>query len=178
MSLARLRALVIVGVLVLTAGILVIVTLVKDRQSGVANATSCPAGKVPVVLTFPEKSEDIKINIINVTTSPALAGQVADDFRSRKVTVLSEKNEPAAKPLQAVAQLRYGPKAVGTAWLVRAYFLNSAVLQFDIKREGDAVDVVLGTQFKQLGTTTEVNQALAAAGHPRLPAGTCDANAR
>lgn len=178
MSLARLRALVIVGVLVLTAGILVVVALVKDKQAGVANATSCPAGKVPVVLTFPEKSEDIKINIINVTGSPALASQVAEDFRSRKVTVLSEKNEPAAKPLQAVAQLKYGPKAVGTAWLVRAYFLNSATLQFDVKRPDDTIDVVLGTQFKQLGTTTEVNQALAAAGHPRLPAGTCDANAR
>jgi hypothetical protein len=37
------------------------------------------------------------------------------------------------------------------------------------------VDVVIGTKFKQLATTTEVNQALAALGQPELPPGACPA---
>ena len=37
---------------------------------------------------------------------------------------------------------------------------------------------MIGTDFQQLGTTTEVNQSLAALGNPVLPAGACAADAR
>ncbi len=89
--------------------------------------------------------------------------------------MLKSGNDPAKKPVTKVAALRYGPKAVGAAWLLRAYFLNQADPQFDTKRTDDVVDVVIGTAFKQLATTTEVNQALAQLGDPVLPPGTCSA---
>jgi hypothetical protein len=50
-------------------------------------------------------------------------------------------------------------------------------LQFDPNRKTDEIDIVLGAKFQALASTTSVNQALAAVGNPRLPAGTCDANA-
>ena len=57
-----------------------------------------------------------------------------------------------------------------------AYFLvNQATMQFDIKRKGGEVDVILGTQFQQLATTTEVNQSIAIIGKPPLEPGTCEA---
>jgi hypothetical protein len=76
-----------------------------------------------------------------------------------------------------VAEIRYGPKMVGAAWVVSAFFLNDAKKKFDISREDDTIDVVIGTKYLELATFTEQRQALGAAGEPVLPPGTCDANA-
>ena len=176
MSLARLRALVIVGVLVVCAAVLVTVAIVKDG-SGDVLTENCPAGKVPVDLRMPEDAKNVKVVVHNASDSARITGQVAEEFRSRKVTVVDVKNDPTTKRLEGVAMLRYGPKAVGSAWLVRAYFLNEAKMEFDVNRKDDVIDVFIGKQFLQLGTMTEVHQALAAVGSPRLPEGTCDANA-
>jgi hypothetical protein len=178
MSLARLRALVIVAVLVVCAAVLVAVALVKDRQAGSQVAAGCGPGDVPADLRLPVENTEVKINVFNATDSPGLARQVADEFRSRKVTVVSQANDPAAARVAEVAVLRFGPRAVGKAHLIGAYFFNEAKPEFDINRDDDVVDVVLGTKFKQLASSTEVNQALVAVGSPRLPVGTCDANAR
>lgn len=80
-------------------------------------------------------------------------------------------------PVDGVAVLRYGPKMVGAAQVVNAYFLNAATLEFDIKRTDTTVDVVLGPSFRKLATQTEEKQALAAAGRATPPNGTCDATA-
>jgi len=178
MSLARLRALIIVGVLVAAAAILVTVTIVKDTQADSAVEAECGPGDVPANIRFPTKPEDVKIHVVNASNLSGVHGQVANEFRSRKISVLSEKADPTAKKLDVVAHVRYGPNVVGSAWLLKAHFLNDATLQFDINRKGDEIDVVVGNKFKQLGSTTEVNQALAAAGNPTLPPGTCDANAK
>ncbi len=177
MSMVRLRALIVVGVLVVSAAVLVTVALIRDKQADSQIATGCANGDVPVDLRLPADRTKVKLNIFNATDSPGLASQVAEDFKSRKFTVVNAANDPAAKRVEGVAQLRHGPKTVGAAWLVRAHFLNSAELVFDINRQDDTIDVVLGSGFKQLGTTTETNQALGQVGNPRLPEGTCDANA-
>ena len=56
---------------------------------------------------------------------------------------------------------------------MRAYFLDQARPEFDKARQDDKVEIILGGKFRQLPTTTEVNQAIAALGNPELPAGTC-----
>jgi hypothetical protein len=177
MSLARVRALIIVGVLVVCATVLVAISILKDRQAGLDLTENCAAGAIPVDMTLPAKPEDIKVKVFNSTDSPGLASQVVNDFKSRKITVAGESNEKQPKN-QFVALLRYGPKVVGTAWLVNAYFFNKATPMFDPNRKDDIVDVVLGTDFRQLGSTTEVNQSLANAGKPQLPPGTCDSKAQ
>jgi hypothetical protein len=155
----------------------VAVALVRDKQVRSAIAAGCAGGDVPANLRMPADPTAIKLNIFNATDSPGLAIQVAEDFKGREFTVVNAANDPAAKRVQGVAQLRYGPKTVGAAWLIRSQFLNQADLVFDINRQDDVIDVVLGTAFKKLGTTTETKQALAAAGSPTLPRGTCDSNA-
>jgi hypothetical protein len=47
-------------------------------------------------------------------------------------------------------------------------------MQFDLKREDDVIDVVIGGNFKTLATPTEMRQAVALLGHPTLPPGTCE----
>ena len=64
--------------------------------------------------------------------------------------------------------IRYGPKAVGAAWVMRSYFLDEAATEFELDRDSDVVDIVLGDRFQELATRTEVNQSIAALGRAQL----------
>jgi hypothetical protein len=175
MSFARVRALVVVGLLAVIALVFVVIALVRDTQSSAGTAGGCPKDRPLADLTLPE-TKDIKINVYNGTDEPGLAGSVADDFRNRKFQVKKEGN--SAKKVDNVAVLRFGPKGVGSAHVLRAYFLNDAKRDFDINRKDDTVDVVLGNSFQQLATTTEVNQSLGDIGSAEVPPGTCPAPAK
>ncbi|GAA2605662.1 hypothetical protein GCM10010399_40860 [Dactylosporangium fulvum] len=179
MSFARVRALVVIGILVVAAAVFVVVALVKDRQSGPQSAEKCAEGAVVVNAKLPTP-EEVKLNIYNATSKPGLAGNVSQDFLARKfkeAKVQTAQPSPAVnKPTDQVAYIRFGPKAVGASWLVRAYFLNQARYEFDKARQDDWVDVIIGGRFQQLPTTTEVNQAIGALGNPTLPEGTCAAD--
>jgi hypothetical protein len=172
MHLARIRALAIVGVLAIAAVVLVVLTMKRDTQHDAPVAQTCPSGYIPVNITLPESERDVKINVFNATKTPQLAGNVAADFTNRRFTVIKVADEKKKLP-GVVAQLRFGPKTVGAAHLLKAYFLNDADNQFDPKRKDDVVDVVIGGNFKQLATPTEMRQAVAALGNPDLPDGTC-----
>lgn len=175
MTFARVRALVVVGVLAVLAVAFVVYALVDDSQKGRTLAAQCPEGWPVVDLTL-KKSEDIKINVFNATDKPALAESVASDFANRKFKVLKKANSKTA--VDNVALLRYGPKAVAGAHVIRAYFLDEAKTEYDPARKDDVVDVLIGEKFKQLATSTEVNQSLvelAAGGEPKLPPQSCPA---
>jgi hypothetical protein len=173
MSFARVRALVIVGMLAVVAVIFVAITLVRDTQAGKGSASGCPEG-YKLADTRLRMPKDIKINVYNGTDIPGLAGSVKTDFENRQFQVLKFGNEPKNKPGEGVAVLRYGPRGVGSYHVLKAYFLNEATPEYDENRDTDVVDVVIGPDFKQLATITEVSQALAqGGGGPQLPPGTC-----
>lgn len=172
MSFARVRALVVVGLLAVLAVIFVAVAVVRDSQSEAGAAKSCPDGWPLADVTLRETNE-VKINVLNATDEAGRASSVADDFRNRKFQVKKVGNAP--KGVDEVAVLRYGPKGVGSAHLLRAYFLDNAETEYDPKRTDDTVDVVLGDAFQQLATTTEVNQSLGDLGSPIAPPGSCPA---
>lgn len=176
MTFARVRALVVVGVLVVFALVFVAVALVRDSQGGEAPAASCPEGWPRADLKLREAKE-IKINVYNATDNVGLAEAVAEDFAGREFQVKKKGNDPKKKAVEGVALLRYGPKAVGSSQVLQAFFLGKAETEggYDPKREDDVVDVVLGDQFQQLATPTEVNQSLVDLGSPTLPPGTCAA---
>jgi hypothetical protein len=177
MSLARARALAIVGALVVAALILVIAAVVKDKQSTASYAQGgCAQGQIKISTKLPPPTK-IKLNVFNGTGPKnrmiGLAGQVADDFRSRGFTVNKVEEHP--QNYDHVAKLSYGPKAVAAASVVRGYFLGlTDPGGFDIKRSDDVIDVTLGSRFKELGSKTEVNQKIAQLGNPSPPPGTCD----
>ncbi|MEU4675794.1 LytR C-terminal domain-containing protein [Micromonospora sp. NPDC023737] len=166
------RALVVVGLLAVLAVIFVAVAVVRDSQSEAGAAKSCPDGWPLADVTLRETNE-VKINVLNATDEAGRASSVADDFRNRKFQVKKVGNAP--KGVDEVAVLRYGPKGVGSAHLLRAYFLDNAETEYDPKRTDDTVDVVLGDAFQQLATTTEVNQSLGDLGSPIAPPGSCPA---
>jgi hypothetical protein len=151
LTFARVRATAIVSLLVAAA--VVTVSMALDRDSSQARVIqSCPEGFVPVELSLPAVSS-VKINVYNGTDPPGLAAQVGDNFANRDFQVLEFDDHDSE--VDAVAELHYGPPrwAPPTG---RAYFLNEATTVFDIDRDDDVVDVVLGTQFRQLASPTEV----------------------
>ena len=172
MTFARVRALIVVGVLVILAVGFVGYALAKDSQRGATVARSCPDGWAIADLQL-RPPEEVKINVFNATDKPNLANAVASDFGNRKFKVQKKGNDK--KGVEGVAVLRYGPKSVGSAHLLKAYFLNEAEAEYNPARTDDVVDVVIGDSFKQLATTTEVNQALVELASPELPPESCEA---
>jgi len=176
MSFARVRALVVVGVLAVAAVVFVVVALVRDTQGDAVAGGGCPDGSVMANVTLPEDPEDVTVKVYNGTKTAGLADNVTNEFKNRRFK--TQKPGENKKKVDGVAVMRYGPEAVGSAWLLRAYFLNQADVQYDAKRKGAVVDVVVGKSFQQLATTTEVNQSLVELGEPEVPLGACVAPAK
>jgi hypothetical protein len=172
MSFARVRALVVIGVLAVAAVVFVIVALVRDSQHN-AIANGCPAGSVMADVSLPDDPSEVTIRVFNGTNKTGLADSVTNEFQNRRFK--TQKQAENKKKFTGVAQLRYGPAAVGSAHLLKAYFLAQAVPLYDPKRKGTVVDVVIGNQYQQLATTTEVNQSLVELGEPEVPPGACAA---
>lgn len=171
MSFARVRALVVVGVLAVAALVFVITALVKDSQGGAVAGKNCPEGAPMVDLTLPDDPAEVTVKVYNGTNTTALAESVTNEFSNRRFTV--QKPAESKTKFKGVAEIRFGPDAVGKAQLLRAYFLNQSRMSYNPKRKGTLIDIVIGNQFRQLATTTEVNQSLVEVGEPTVPPGAC-----
>lgn len=175
MTFARVRALIFVAVLFVTAGVVVLLAIDRDSQTRTSQASDCASGLVPAKVRLPERSE-VTLNIFNGTKTNGLAERVGQQLKDRGFVI----NKIATAPRNRiypndVAIIIYGPQAVGAAQLVRANFLlaDDNAMRFNIERETAEVDVILGEQFQQLATSIEVNQAIAQLGTPDPPPGTC-----
>jgi hypothetical protein len=170
MSFARVRALVVVGVLALAAVVFVIIALVKADQNNPVGG-GCPAGAPLADIQLPDDPAEVTIKVYNGTSTPGLAESVTTEFKNRRFT--TQKPAENKTKYGGVADIKYGPDAVGRAQLLRAYFLDRSKLEYSAKRKGASIDIVIGSQFRQLATTTEVNQSLVEVGEPTLPPGAC-----
>ena len=175
MSFARVRALVVVGVLAVAAIVFVVVALVRDTQGGVSADDGCPDGAPLAVVSLPDDPDQVKIKILNGTSTAGLAEKVTTDFKNRGFVM--QKPGQSKTKFDRIAIITYGPKAVGDAQLIRAYFLGKAKPHYVAKRTSDVVDIVIGAEYQQLATSTEVNQSLVELGEPELPPGACAAPA-
>lgn len=169
MSLARVRALAVLGTLILIAAGIAAWAIVKDTQGSTAKTQECPPGAVPAATALPKES-DVTVNVFNAGDQDGLAGQVANNLRRRGFKTAKVDN--IKRSLSTPAEIWYGPKGVGAAHLMSAQLLD-AKLVFDLKRTDASLDLLLGSSFRQLNTPTEVKQAIKYLGEPKLPPGTC-----
>jgi len=143
------------------------------RPTALASAPTssriCPSGAIPVQLLITDVSR-ITVNVYNGTSQPGLGTTVARELTSRRFTIAAVRTADNGPYPQTL--IRFGPEAVGAAWLLRAYFPD-ARSEFNSARLGAPVDVVLGASFRNVPTATEVNQAVAQLGRPVAPPGTC-----
>lgn len=153
--------------------IVVAVAVVRDTQAGAAAGQQCPPDAPRVSLTLPDEASQVKLRVLNGTRTAGLADQVTQDFKNRGF-VMQKAGENKNK-LAKIAVVRYGPKTVGAAHWIRAFFLGEAEPQYNPARTSDVIDIVIGAQYRQLATRTEVNQSLAQLSEPTLPPGTCAA---
>src|SRR5947209_152490 len=133
MSLARARALAIVGVLVVAALVLVVTAIIRDRQSDTSYAGGgCTPGKTKISTRLPPES-DIKLNVYNGTGEltaqkkiangvTGLASQVADDLRNRGFKILKVTDNP--QKFDRVAKLIYASKGFSAVTVERGDFLG------------------------------------------------------
>ena len=68
MSFARVRALVVVGVLALAAVIFVVTALVRDSQGGATKGKGCPAGAPLADVTLPDDPAEVTVKVYNGTS--------------------------------------------------------------------------------------------------------------
>src|SRR4051812_49548743 len=96
MSFARVRALIVVGILVLAAAVLVVTALLKDKQTTPIQAQGCAKNAVIANIKLPEPSA-VKINVYNATAKAGLATDEKNEFNARRFKVGKVGNDPLAK---------------------------------------------------------------------------------
>ena len=175
MAFSKVRALAVIGVLFIVSLVAATMAIVKDRQAYGAVPGACGKGDVPVNLRLPQSAHDVKVNVLNGSGRDGAAGRTATDLKNRHFDVVRTADSEGRT---GGVLVRYGPKAVGSAWWLKAYFLYEAADGFDPARTDDVVDVVLGTEPTTLGSEVEAKQAIAQEGGPKLRKGTCDIRLR
>ncbi|WP_178379753.1 LytR C-terminal domain-containing protein [Cryptosporangium aurantiacum] len=148
MSLARVRALTVIGVLALVAVITVVWAIVTDDQTG-KSARGCDT----VQASIPAPSA-VKVRVYNGTDEQGLADKVGQALKKRGFNVLTVGNDPQGEPVSQTAQIRYGPTGAGAAQLLQASVRGSVIV--DDAREDASIDVVLGIEFKDLTPEEDV----------------------
>lgn len=145
MTLARARSLIVIGVLAVLAITSVSWAIAQDGQAGTAadrckRQTSGP----------PPPPKTVKLRVLNATDQDGLATTVSKQLKKAGFNVVALGNEPQA--VETPAQVRFGPKGLTAAALVRAYVRGAETVQDD-KRKDAVVDLVLGDGFAEAGVT-------------------------
>jgi LytR cell envelope-related transcriptional attenuator len=166
-SLARVRALTVIGVMALVAVVTVVWAIVTDDQTG-TKAIGCNT-----VQTDIPQPKAVKVRVYNGTDEAGLATKVKAALQKRGFQVVAVGNDPQGEPVTQPAQIRYGPTGAGAAQLMQANFRGSVIV--DDGREDGSVDVVLGNDFKDLTPDKEVPAELESLDPPQpsAPAAGC-----
>jgi hypothetical protein len=171
MSLARVRALVVLGMLVLMAAVAAGWAIAKDSETAVRRAAPCIRSTVPFSAGLPARAADVRVNVYNATTRIGLANTVADELKVRGFTVGTVGNDPLQQTVAATVQLRYGPRGAGAAQVLRAWFAG-ADLTLDTRTDA-TVDVVLGQRYEGFTTPADHKLEVERLGTPTRPAELC-----
>lgn len=157
--------------LVVAAGFGVSTVAGRDRAPVVTAPAAPSPACIPADLSLPDDPGEVTIQVVGGSDR---AEQVADQLGDRGFAAGARfRIDPDPDSRGTVAVLRYGPRGIGHATLVRAFVTGDAVMKFVPGREDRTVDLVLGSDFRGLASTTQVNQKLVALGEPTRPPGSC-----
>lgn len=112
----------------------------QPTAAGPAPTTSCTS---PAPLPAPST---ITVNVYNATERSGLAATTAKALADQGFVVAAVSNDPVGKPVQVVAQIRFGTSGAAKAEVVALRF-PGAVKVADDKRTDDVVDVAIGEKF-------------------------------
>ena len=165
MSLARVRSLIVIGVLAVIAAITVVWAIATDSQTG-SLAGSCTTAQPSI-----PAAKAVKVRVFNGTDQLGLANKVRDKLRKRGFQVIAVGNDPQGEPISSSAQIRYGTPGAGAAELLQASVRGSQII--DDGRTDSSVDLVLGFSFTDLTPQKQLEAELKNLEPPQIatPAG-------
>jgi LytR cell envelope-related transcriptional attenuator len=100
-----------------------------------------------------------RVNVYNGTGRSGLATSVARELQKRKFHVLVIGTERPAKPLNTIAQIRYGDPGTQAAHTIALEFPGKVLLVNDA-RDTKTVDLVLGERYKGMQTRAKAVKAI------------------
>jgi hypothetical protein len=105
------------------------------------------------------KPDTVTTNVYNATDRAGLAASTGDELKSRGFLIGTVANDPKAKTVTGVAEIRYGTKGELAAKLM-TFYIPGATLVND-GRGDTSIDTVLGAAFVSVAAQSEVDKALA-----------------
>ena len=102
----------------------------------------------------------VTTNVYNATDRTGLAASTAEELQVRGFLIGVIDNDPLAKTITGVAEIRHGPSGEQAARLL-AFYLPGAELVDDGRKDA-TIDTVLGAAYTAVAPQSEVDAALAA----------------
>jgi hypothetical protein len=163
MSLARVRALVVIGVLAVVALSTVVWAIAQDDQSKPSTQANSCLNEAKVQTAIPPAAS-VKLRVFNATDRSGLANSAKTQLIAAGFRNITTGN--ASDAVEATAEVRYGAAGVGAAYLVRAHVKNSTAAPDD--RKDATVDLILGNDYTTVNITPagEVKAELERLGKP------------
>ncbi|MEV0255245.1 LytR C-terminal domain-containing protein [Streptomyces sp. NPDC050732] len=138
------------------------------RASGDCDRDGAPAGPARAAKPKPlPRPGQITVNVFNATPRAGLAKNTADELKKRGFTIgkVGNATKEYDKKVKGTGLLLGARTAADTAFPVLGTQLAGAERKAD-GRKGGEVDLVLGTQFKNLAKKEDADKALAALAKP------------
>jgi hypothetical protein len=167
---------IIVGVALLVATAIVW-TIALTRPSNVHEAATCnpppgrsdpsqpklgePVSRTTMTEVAPGKLADTKLKVLNASGQGGQAADVAGSMRDLGFGQPNAANDPvyAGTRLECQGQLRFG--RTGQAAAAAVWLVAPCVELYQDQRSDDTVDLVLGSEFKTLTHTDDIDAMLA-----------------
>lgn len=133
--------------------------------TGAASSSSAPEPEPCVTVTvtpgagLPSPAQ-VTTNVYNATDRTGLAAATAEELQIRGFLIGVIDNDPLAKTITGVAEIRHGPSGEQAARLM-AFYLPGAELVDDGRKDA-TIDTVLGAAYTAVAPQSEVDTALAA----------------
>ncbi|WP_100446834.1 LytR C-terminal domain-containing protein [Glycomyces xiaoerkulensis] len=167
MRIARIRALIVLCVLALVAGVVTLWAIQNDSQ--LAAGSDCEPGAVEIKTAPIPAPEEIEVVVLNGTDNSGLAEQAGRQLEDRGFNVLEV--DETDEEYEGSALIRYGPDDYPAGLHTHAYFYQGRD-EFDLEWE-DPVTVVIGEDFVEVRSTSDARLSFSLGGGITAPEGTC-----
>ncbi|MFG3339840.1 LytR C-terminal domain-containing protein [Glycomyces sp. NPDC048151] len=167
MRIARIRALTVLCVLALVAGLITLWAIRNDSQTSAGG--DCPPGAVEIKTSPIPKTEEIELVVLNGTDRDGLADQAAAQLEDRGF-VVTETGD-AEETYDGTALVYFGPDQYAAGAHAHAYFYQGSQA-FDLDWD-KPITIVLGDDFAEVRSASDARQSFAQGGIGPAPEGTC-----
>lgn len=121
----------------------------KDEDKSAEVAAPCTSTLAPEAVAKLKNLKNVKIRVLNGTSTKGLAGLIRDELVKRGFTVVEIGNAPADRAITGAGEIHYGKSGLFNAEVVGK---NAAGYEMvlDSARKGTIVDLIAGQDYKGL----------------------------